>query len=85
MNYRLPTLEDWEALQDYLNECRDNDEQGVLLHQELFENDYPAWVGCIVRNSREGNGDWVGPSCCSAATVTGEEQTRGSSARQILC
>ena len=30
----LPTLEDRDALQDHLNECRANDEQNVLLHQE---------------------------------------------------
>ena len=58
MEYRLPTLEDREALQAYLDECRDNEEQSVLLHQELFEEDYPAWVGLIERNTREGNGDW---------------------------
>lgn len=58
MEYRLPTLEDREALQDYLRECRGNNEQNVLLHQELFEKDYPAWVGRIERNSREGNGYW---------------------------
>ena len=58
MEYRLPTLEDREALQAYLSECRNNNEQNVLLHQELFEKDYSAWVGCIERNSRDGNGDW---------------------------
>ena len=58
MAYRLPTLEDRDVLKDYLNECRDNDEQNVLLHQELFEKDFPAWVERIGRNSREGNGEW---------------------------
>ncbi len=28
MKFWLPTLEDRDALQDYLNECRANDEQG---------------------------------------------------------
>ena len=58
MEYRLPTLEDREELQAYLDECRDNNEQNVLLHQDLFEKDYPAWVARIEHNSRVGNGDW---------------------------
>ena len=43
MEYRLPTLEDREELLAYFDECRDNNEQNVLLHQDLFEKDYPAW------------------------------------------
>lgn len=58
MEYRLPTREDWDQLQGYLSECRDNNEQSVLLHQELFDKDYPAWVDLIERNTHERNGDW---------------------------
>ena len=58
MDYRLPTLEDKVDLQDYLDECSAIVEQSVMLHQDLFEEDYPAWVATIERYAREGNADW---------------------------
>ena len=58
MEYRLPTLEDKADLQDYLDECSAIVEQSVMLHQDLFEEDYPAWVATIERYAREGNADW---------------------------
>lgn len=74
MEYRLPTLEDRNELQGYLDECADKGEHDVLLNQDLFVGDYPSWVDFVHRNAREGTADW-GRSllllCCECDELIG--------------
>ena len=74
MEYRLPTIEDRNELQSYLDECADKGEHDVLLNQDLFVEDYPFWVGFVHRNARVGTADW-GRSllllCCEHGELIG--------------
>ncbi len=58
MDYRLPTLGDKAELDELLREFSESGENDVLLCQDLFTEDYPAWVELIAKNATLGSADW---------------------------
>lgn len=58
MEYRLPTLDDKKALQDFLLEYLKRDEKDVMLYQDVFIKDYEEWLIQIKINASSSNETW---------------------------
>ncbi len=58
MKYRLPTIEDYEILKDYVTECYSNYEICLSASVELTNMKYPEWVEKINRNSTISDDEW---------------------------
>ena len=53
MNYRLPTLDDYEILKDYVIEHYSNHERSISASLGLTNMKYEDWVNKVNRNSEE--------------------------------
>lgn len=58
MKYRLPTLEDYEIIKDYVIEHYSNGERRLNASLYLTETSYPEWVEKINKNANESTDEW---------------------------
>ena len=58
MNYRLPTLEDYEILKDYVIEHYSNHERSISASLGMTNMKYEDWVNKVNRNSEEATDEW---------------------------
>ncbi len=58
MKYRLPTIDDYEILKDYVTECYSNYEICLSASVDLTNMAYPEWVDKINRNSTVSDDEW---------------------------
>ena len=58
LTYRLPTLEDRDALCAYVEEHYTNGEHSISTSMHLTSMGYDDWVAQINRNAEVPNGDW---------------------------
>lgn len=56
--YRLPVLEDRDALSEYVKEHRDNGEMGISASFGLQGMEFAEWVQMIQGRAKEGVDDW---------------------------
>ena len=58
MKYRLPTIDDYEILKDYVQEHYSNYERSISASVGLTNMDYKDWVEKINRNSETADDEW---------------------------
>lgn len=58
MNYRLPTYDDYEILNDYVSEHYANYERSISASNNLTNMNYKEWVDKINRNVHTPDDDW---------------------------
>ena len=58
MNYRLPTLDDYEILKDYVIEHYSNSEKNINASLGMINMKYEDWVKKVNRNSKEADDEW---------------------------
>ena len=58
MEYRLPTINDYEILKDYVTEHYANYEKSITASVFLTESNYYDWVEKINRNSEVADDEW---------------------------
>ncbi len=58
MNYRLPTLDDYEILKDYVIEHYSNQEKSISASLGLTNMKYKDWVEKVNRNSEKADDEW---------------------------
>ena len=58
MKYRLPTVDDYERLKEYVIEHYSNGEKGISASLGMTNMNYDEWVKKIKRNSREADDEW---------------------------
>ena len=58
MKYRLPTLEDYEILKDYVIEHYSNHERSISASLGMTNMKYEDWVNKVNRNSEEATDEW---------------------------
>ena len=58
MNYRLPTLEDYEILKEYVIEHYSNHERSISASVEMTNMKYEDWVNKVNRNSEIADDEW---------------------------
>ena len=58
MKYRLPTINDFEILKDYVIEHYSNHERSISASLGLTNMKYSEWVNKINRNSEKADDEW---------------------------
>ena len=58
MNYRLPTLEDYEILKEYVIEHYSNHERSISASLGMTNMKYEDWVEKVNRNSEKADDEW---------------------------
>lgn len=58
MEYRLPTIDDYEILKDYVIECYSNYEVCLSASVGLTNMDFNEWVNKMNRNSTQADDEW---------------------------
>ncbi len=58
MNYRLPTLEDYEILKEYVIEHYSNHERSISASLGMTNMKYEDWVEKVNRNSEKTDDEW---------------------------
>lgn len=58
MNYRLPTLDDYEILKDYVIEHYSNSERSINASLGMTNMKYEEWVNKVNRNCEEADDEW---------------------------
>lgn len=58
MNYRLPTMNDYDILKEYVEEHYSNYERSISASLGLTDMDYKDWVEKINRNSEVADDEW---------------------------
>ena len=58
MNYRLPTINDYDILKEYVEEHYSNYERSISASVGLTEMNYKDWVNKVNRNSEIADDEW---------------------------
>ena len=58
MNYRLPTINDYEILKEYVEEHYSNQERSISASNRLTSMNFKEWVEKMNRNSEKADDEW---------------------------
>ncbi len=58
MKYRLPTIDDYEILKEYVEEHYANGEKNISASLNMTNMDFKTWVEKVNRNSTQADDEW---------------------------